>query len=43
MVQMRQSDEYGSVGNDEIINFHFLPGAGPSASIPCLLQDPSHI
>ena len=43
LVQMRQSDKYGSVMNDEVINFLFLSGAGLSASIHCLLQDPSHI
>ena len=29
MVQMRQSNECGSVRNDEIINLHLRSGAGP--------------
>ena len=28
VVQMRQSDKYGSVLNDEIMNFHLGSGAG---------------
>ena len=43
LVQMRQSDKYGTVRNVKIINFHLGSGAGLSASIPWLLQDPSHI
>ena len=43
LVQMRQSDKYGSVMNDEIINFPFQCGAGLSAGVHCLLQDPNHI
>ena len=43
LIQMRQSDKYGSVRNHKIINFHLGSGAGLSASIPWLLQDPSHI
>ena len=39
LVQMRQSNQCGSVRNDEIINLHLGPGAGPCASTPCLLQD----
>ena len=37
LVQMRQSDWYGIVRNDEIIKFHMGSGAGIWASIPCLL------
>ena len=43
LVQMRQSNEYGSVRNDEIFNFHLGSDAGTSVSIRCLLQDASHI
>ena len=43
LVQMRQSDKYGSVRNVKIINFPLGSGAGLSASIPWLLQHPSHI
>ena len=42
LVQMKQSDKCGSVRND-IFNLHLGSGAGPWASIPCLLQDTSHI
>ena len=42
-VQMRQSNKCGSVKNDEIFNLHLGSGAGPWVSIPCLLQDTSHI
>ena len=42
-VQMRQSNKCGSVRNDEIFNLHLGSGAGPWVSIPCLLQDTSHI
>ena len=43
MVQMRQSNKCGSIRNDEIFNLHLGSGAGPWVSIPCLLQDTSHI
>ena len=43
LVQMRQSNKYGSVRKDEIFNLHLGSGAGPWVSIPCLLQDTSHI
>ena len=42
LVQMRQSNKYGSIRNDEIFNLHLGPGVSPWASIPCLLQDTSH-
>ena len=29
LVQMRQSNKYGSVRNDEILNLHLRSGAGP--------------
>ena len=43
LVQMRQSDKYESVRNDEIFNLHLGSHGGPPVSIPCLLQDTSHI
>ena len=43
LVQMRQSNKCGSVRNDEIFNLHLRSGVGPWVSIPCLLQDTSHI
>ena len=43
LVQMRQSNKCGSVRNDEIFNLHLGSGVGPWVSIPCLLQDTSHI
>ena len=43
LVQMRQSNQCGSVRNDEIFNLHLGSGVGPWVSIPCLLQDTSHI
>ena len=43
LVQIRQSNKCGSVRNDEIFNLHLRSGAGPWVSIPCLLQDTSHI
>ena len=43
LVQMRQSNKCGSERNDEIFNLHLGSGAGPWISIPCLLQDTSHI
>ena len=43
LVQGRQSDKCGSVRNDDIFNLHLGSGADPSISIPCLLQDTSHI
>ena len=39
LVQMRQSNKYGSVRNDEILNLHLRSGAGPWVNIPWLLQD----
>ena len=41
--QMRQSNKWGSVKNDELFNLHLGSGVGPWVSIPCLLQDTSHI
>ena len=43
LVQMRQSNKCGNVRNDEIFNLHLRSGVGPWVSIPCLLQDTSHI
>ena len=43
LVQMRQSNKCGNVRNDEIFNLHLGSGAGSWVSIPCLLQDTSHI
>ena len=44
LLQMKQSDKYGSERNDRIFNLHLGSGAGTSVvSIPCLLQDTSHI
>ena len=43
LVQMRQSNKCGSVRNDEIFNLQLGSGGGPWVSIPCLLQDTSHI
>ena len=43
LVQMRQSNKFGSVSNDEIFNLQVRSGAGPWVIIPCLLQDTSHI
>ena len=43
LVQMRQSNKCGSVRNDEIFNSHLGSGAAPWVSIPCFLQDTSHI
>ena len=43
VVQMRQSNKCGSVGNHAIFNLHFGSGVGPSVSTPCLLKDISHI
>ena len=43
LVQMRQSNKCGSVRNDEIFNLHLGSGASPWVSIPCLVQDTSHI
>ena len=43
LVQMKQSNKCGSVRNNEIFNLHLGSGAGPWVSIPCLLQDTSHI
>ena len=42
-VQMRESKKYGSLRHDGIFNLHLGSGAGPWVSIPCLLQDTSHI
>ena len=38
-----QSKKYGSLSHDEIFNLHLGSGAGPWVSIPCLLQNTSHI
>ena len=43
LVQMRQSDKYESVNNDEIINFHLGSGAGLSASIPTRASPKPHL
>ena len=43
LIQMRQSNKFWSVRNDEIFNLHLGSGAGPWVSIPCLLEDTSHI
>ena len=43
LVQMRQSDKCGSVTDDDIFNLHLVSDAGPWVTIPCLLQDTSHI
>ena len=43
LAQIRQSDGCGSVSNNEIFNLHLGSGAGPCVSIPCFLQDTSHI
>ena len=43
LAQMRQSNKCGSVSNDEIFNLHLGSGASPWVSIPCLVQDTSHI
>ena len=43
LVQMRQSNKCGSVRGYEIFNLRLGSGVGRWASIPCLLQDMSHI
>ena len=43
LVQMRECNKCGSIRNDEIFNLHLGSGVGPWVSIPCLLQDTSHI
>ena len=43
LVQMRQSNKRGSAKNDEIINLHLGSGLSYWLSIPCVLQDISHI
>ena len=43
LVQIRQSNKCGSVMNNEIFNLHLGSGAVTWVSIPCLLQDSSHI
>ena len=43
LVQTRQSNKYGSVRNDETINLHLGSSVRPWVSIPCFLQDISHI
>ena len=43
LLQMKQSNKYGSVRNDEILNLHLGSGAGPWDNIPGLLQGTSHI
>ena len=41
--QMRKCNKSGIVSNDEIFNLHLGSGARVWVSIPCLLQDISHI
>ena len=41
--KMRQSNKCGSVRNDEIFNLHLGSRVGSTVSIPCLLEDTSHI
>ena len=41
--QLKLSNKCGSVRNDEPFNLHMGSGAGPWVSIPCFLQDTSHI
>ena len=43
LAQLRQSSKCESVRNDEIFNLHLGCGVGPRVSIPCLLQETSHI
>ena len=43
LVQIRQSNKGENVRNDEILKLHLGAGADPWVSIPCLLQDTSHI
>ena len=43
LVQTRQSNKCQSVRNEEIFNLHLGSGVGAWVSIPCLLQDTSHI
>ena len=43
LVQLRISNKCGSVRKDEIFNLHLGSGVGPLVSIPCLLQDTTHI
>ena len=43
LVQMRQLNKCGSVRNKEIFSLHLGSAAGTLVSIPCLLQDVSHI
>ena len=43
LVELKQSNNCESVGNDELFNLSMGSGADPCLSIPCLLQDTSHI
>ena len=43
LAQMRQSNGYGYLKNDDIFNLHLGSGAGPWSSISCLLQDTTYI
>ena len=43
LVKMRQSNKCVSVKTDEIINLHSGSDVSPWISIPCLLQETSHI
>ena len=43
LVQMRQSNTFGSVRNDQISHLRLRFGAGTWVSRPWLLQDTSHI
>ena len=43
LVEMRQSNKYGSVMIGEIFNLYLGSVARPCVSVPCLLQDMSHI
>ena len=43
LVQMKKSNKCGSVRNGEIFNLHLRSDPSPWVSIPCLLQDVSHI
>ena len=42
VIQMRESNKCESV-NDQMFKLHLASGVGPWVSIPCLLQDTSHI
>ena len=43
LAQMKQSNGYGSVKHDDIFNLHLGSGASSRVTIPCLLQNTSHI